>query len=148
MFSTTTQYALRAMVKLSEVEPGTAVLGRDLARKTGIPANYLSKLLLSLRNAGLLSASRGTGGGYRLVRRPERIRLIEVCEVFDAPRTRPSCLLGEGECSDATACSAHEAWKGVRSQFIAFLESHTLADISRHPNGLTGAPGRAGRSLK
>ncbi len=131
MFSTTTQYALRALAKLAEVEPGTAILGRDLARQADIPANYLSKVLLAMRNAGLLSASRGTGGGYRLERPPEEIRLIDVCEIFDAPRAKPSCLLGKTECSDEDACSAHEAWKEVRSTFMCFLESRTLADISR-----------------
>ena len=38
------------------------MLGRELAEKAEIPANYLSKLLLTLRNAGLLSTARGSGG--------------------------------------------------------------------------------------
>jgi DNA-binding IscR family transcriptional regulator len=61
-----------------------------------------------------------------------------VVEVFDAPRARPPCLLGEGECSDEHACSAHHAWREVRAAFIRFLESTTLADISRSkgPQGM------------
>lgn len=131
MISTTAQYALRALTRLADEPKGAAVLGRTLAVDADIPANYLSKLLLTLRNAGIVDASRGTGGGYRLLRPATEIRLVEVVEIFDAPRARPTCLLGQSECSDATACAAHDAWKHVRNQYLAFLESTSLADISK-----------------
>jgi len=131
MISTTAQYALRALAKLADLDPGTSMLGRELAKEATIPANYLSKILLALRNAGLLATSRGSGGGYRLAKGPEQIHLIDVVEVFDAPGAKPACLLGEGECTDDDACSAHHAWKEVRAAYIRFLESTTLADISK-----------------
>jgi len=133
MISTTSQYALRALTKLAVQPPGESMLGRDLAAEADIPANYLSKILLSLRNAGILATTRGSGGGYRLDRKPSEIHLIEVVEVFDAPKARPDCLLGEGECSDEEACSAHQAWKQIRRNYIHFLETTTLAEISRRP---------------
>lgn len=138
MISTTAQYALRALAKLADLDSGTAMLGRELAKEASIRANYLSKILLALRNAGLLATARGSGGGYRLAKGPEQIRLIDVVEVFDAPGAKPACLLGEGECTDDDACSAHHAWKEVRSAYIRFLESTTLADISkrRGPHGV------------
>ncbi len=135
MISVTTQYALKALARLAEVEPGRSMLGRDLAAESGIPANYLSKVLLAMRNAGLLLATRGSGGGYRLQRAPEEIRLIEVFEVFEAPRTKPPCLLGRDQCSEEDPCSAHHAWKEVRSTYLGFLDSATLADISRRSGG-------------
>lgn len=134
MISMTTQYALKALVILTSLEPETAILGRDLAARAGIPANYLSKVLLSMRNAGLVFATRGTGGGYRLEKTPAEIRLIEVFEIFEAPRTEPPCLLGQGLCSEADPCSAHHAWTRVRSTYLDFLETTTLADISKHPS--------------
>jgi Rrf2 family protein len=133
MLSTTSQYALRALTKLAGQPPSHPMLGRDLAAQADIPANYLSKILLSLRNAGILATTRGSGGGYRLERKPSEIRLIEVVEVFDAPKAKPDCLLGEGECSDDQACSAHHAWKQIRQSYINFLETTTLAEISRRP---------------
>jgi Rrf2 family iron-sulfur cluster assembly transcriptional regulator len=133
MLSTTSQYALRALTKLASQPPSQPMLGRDLAAQADIPANYLSKILLSLRNAGILATARGSGGGYRLERKPGEIRLIEVVEVFDAPKAKPDCLLGEGECSDDDACSAHHAWKQIRQNYINFLETTTLAEISRRP---------------
>jgi len=111
------------------------MLGRELAQKAEIPANYLSKVLLALRNAGLLSTARGSGGGYSLQKRPAEIHLIDVVEVFDAPRARPSCLLGKKDCSDHDPCSAHEVWREVRSGYIRFLENTSLADIAKQDRG-------------
>lgn len=131
MFSTTCEYALRALVALARMPEGTAVLGRDLAREAEIPANYLSKILLALRNAGVLTTARGTGGGYRLRKAPSDIRLVDVVELFDGARARPACLLGNKECSDENPCSAHAAWRGVRKAYVEFLETTTLASIAQ-----------------
>lgn len=137
MLSTTAQYALRALTRLAQETPGSAVLGRTLAEDTEIPANYLSKLLLTLRNAGIVEATRGSGGGYQMLRRAADVRLIEIVEIFDAPRAKPSCFLGHKECSDAEACAAHDAWKKIRNQFLDFLESTSLADIAVDPASRT-----------
>ena len=92
MFSTTCEYALRALVALARMPEGTAILGRDLAQQAEIPANYLSKILLALRNAGVLTTARGTGGGYRLRKSPGDIRLVESSTCSTVPeRDRPVC---------------------------------------------------------
>lgn len=130
MMSTTSQYALRALARLSQEPEGIPLLGHELARDSDIPANYLSKLMWQLRNAGFVSATRGTKGGYKLERPAERIRLIDVVEVFDPVRIRPTCLMGQGECNDRHACAAHYAWKRVRGVYLEFLENTTLAAIA------------------
>ncbi len=133
MLSNTAEYALRALVQLARAQ-GQAILGRDLSELADVPANYLSKILLDLKRAGIVTAERGTGGGYRLARPARKVRLVEVVEIFDQARARPRCLLAaERECSDARSCSAHERWKKVRTEYIQFLESTSLADIARAP---------------
>jgi Rrf2 family transcriptional regulator, iron-sulfur cluster assembly transcription factor len=141
MFSTTCEYALRALVGLARVPDGDAVLGRDLARKAGIPANYLSKILLTLRNAGILTTARGTGGGYRLRKSPEAIRLMDVVVLFDGARALPACLLGGKTCSDEDPCPAHESWRDIRAAYLEFLESTTLASIARSDRRSDFSPG-------
>jgi len=98
---------------------------------TSIPANYLSKILHALRNAGLLDSARGVGGGYTLARPMKQIHLIEVAELFEGVRAIPNCVLGSDyTCSDIEPCGAHAEWKRVRTRFISFLEKTTLADIA------------------
>ena len=78
VLSTTSEYALRALLLLAQSPPEQVVLGRDLAAGARIPPRYLSKIMLALRRAGLVSANRGTGGGYSLLRPAAAIHLVEV----------------------------------------------------------------------
>lgn len=134
MLSTTSQYALRALTYIVSHEGESAVLGRCISRDTGIPQNYLSKILTGLNNAGIVSAVRGTGGGYRLAAPPESIMLEQVVAVFDRDVVNPCCLLGyKRPCSDEDACSAHSSWKGTREALVTFLSETSLADISIPP---------------
>lgn len=130
VFSASTTHALRAVAWMAAHPDGGPVLGRDLARKLAIPPDYLSKVLGALTRAGVLSATRGANGGYRLARSPAKIRLAEVVAPFEGKRARSSCVLRPGRpCRDSGACGAHAAWSSVNDAYGAFLEKTTVADL-------------------
>ena len=143
MLTITSQYALRALTHLAR-HAGEPILGRDLARSGEIPANYLSKVLLTLRNAGLVDTTRGSGGGYRLGRSADEIYLIDVVELFEEiSRTKPPCFLGQTrKCSDSTPCSAHSTWRGVQVAYLKFLVSTPLSQIVGNPEEVWSSSGR------
>ena len=97
MLSITSQYAIRALVILAEYPCETSVLGRDLARDGKIPRNYLAKILLALKNAGILGTARGSQGGYWLIKAPDSLKLVDVVRIFDHISDPPPCLLGKHE---------------------------------------------------
>jgi Rrf2 family protein len=131
MISMTSEYALRAMVCLATQPRGQALLGRDLAELAEIPANYLAKILVTLRNAGLVATMRGTGGGYLLQKPASGVRLSEIVEPFEGSRIGCGCLLNRSkECNSKDACSAHDTWWQVRDVYRQFLQRTTLADIA------------------
>jgi Rrf2 family protein len=134
MLTTTSQYALRALCHLAR-QSGEAVLGHDLAQSVEIPANYLSKVLLTLRNAGLVDTTRGSGGGYRLRKPANEIHLIDVVELFEEiSRTKPGCFLGRTRtCSEKTPCTAHSTWRDLQAAYLEFLTSTTLSAIAGNP---------------
>ncbi len=131
MLSATSEYALRALTRLAQLPRGDAMLGRDLAKATGGPSQYLAKIMLSLRNAGLVLATRGTGGGYMLLRPADAIHLIDVVSLFEGPSGWPHCLLrADKKCTSSSPCAAHAHWGRVRDGYLEFLEQTTLNDIS------------------
>ena len=134
MLTITSQYALRALSHLAR-QPGEAVLGHDLAESVEIPANYLSKVLLTLRNAGIVDTTRGSGGGYRLRKPASEIHLIDVVELFEEiSRTKPCCFLGRTRtCSETTPCTAHSTWRGMQDAYLGFLISTPLSAIAGKP---------------
>ena len=130
IFSASTTHALRALAWLAAQGGDEAVMGRTLAGKLQLPPDYLAKILATLARKGVLVATRGVKGGYRLARAPDRIRLIDVVEPFEGRRARPGCLLQpDRPCRDSGPCSAHRAWAEVKRAYMEFLEKGTLADI-------------------
>ena len=132
MLSLTSQYALRALTHLAKLPEGKIMLGRDLAAATDVPPSYLSKMLVALRNAGILGTSRGAGGGYRLKKAPEEIYLIDVVELFEpVSRNQSVCLLsGAHACNEVSPCSAHTIWRDLRGIYMGFLVSTPLSALA------------------
>ena len=130
MLSTTSQYAIRGLSCLARMQSGETVLGRKLSEEASVPHDYLSKIMLVMRNAGLIEATRGAGGGYRLGRAPSEIRLIDIVALFEPSVTELHCVLSTGPCNDGAACPAHDRWKQVRTNFLEFLEGTTLAELA------------------
>ena len=145
VLSASATHALRALARLAASEPREVTLGRDLAAEISVPAHYLAKVLATLARVGLLAASRGARGGYRLARPPDQIALMEIVEPFEGKRVRPGCLLRPDQpCSEETACAAHGHWSEVKETYLRFLETTTLADI----RGAGVEKGRRGRPAK
>ena len=138
MLTVTTEYALRALSELSRSPRGTAVLGRDLAKTARVPAKYLSKIMLSLRNAGMVGTTRGLGGGYRLLRAPEHVHLVDVVRIFEGTSTKPTCLMDSArKCSEAHPCSAHPRFHDVQMAYHSFLRDTTLFDLAENGKART-----------
>lgn len=131
MLTTTSEHAIRALVCLARLSPDGPVLLRDLAECAQVPPSYLSKILGALARAGILQATRGVNGGYRLRRPPREIKLLELVETFDGPQREHSCIFSKlHPCSDDDPCPAHADWKKVRTAYLAFLEKKTVADLA------------------
>src|SRR5512134_4174342 len=94
MLSQTAEYALRTVLYLSDHPERALVRVGELAEALDIPQNYLSKTLHQLARAGVLAASRGKLGGFRLARPAEQISLSEVSSPLCVPTGTRSCLLG------------------------------------------------------
>ena len=129
MLSRTEEYALRAAVCLARHHGDGARRARDIARETGVPANYMSKILHQLARAGVVRSERGRTGGFALSGPPEELLLSKVVGPFEPQIERTRCLLGRPECSDEHPCGAHDRWKVIKEAALEFLEGTTLADV-------------------
>jgi Rrf2 family nitric oxide-sensitive transcriptional repressor len=93
MLSQTAEYALRAMVALASGKP-EARTAQELAEESRVPFDYLSKILSSLRRAGLVSGQRGRGGGFQTVRPVTQLTVLEVVNAVDPLKRIQTCPLG------------------------------------------------------
>lgn len=127
MLSQTTEYALRAMACLAHA-PDRLTATPELAKHTAVPPNYLAKVLQQLSAAELITGRRGVGGGYRLARKAEEIRLVDVINAvtpvrrFDLTPDQP-----EGECPDLGPL--YEQLDQAARSLISHFEATTLSDL-------------------
>jgi Rrf2 family protein len=56
-----------------------------IAQAGGMPERFLVKILKPLVDARILHSARGSHGGFRLVRRPEDISVLDVIETVGGP---------------------------------------------------------------
>lgn len=93
MLSQTCEYALRAMVWLAYTNDDLMPTS-SLAERTGVPFNYLAKVLQSLAQADLIVGRRGVGGGYRLARPADDISMLDVINAISPVERITMCPLG------------------------------------------------------
>lgn len=134
MYSLTARYALRILGYLAE-RPGEWVQGREISASTGIPANYLSKILNQLRKKRVVASQKGWGGGFRLEPSAERLPIRHVLEVFDGPSDRQSCAFELRNCDAANPCPLHDHWERVRSDYEEMLSAVTIGGLRARPSG-------------
>ena len=129
MLSRTQEYALRAAVFLGRSYGEGPLRTSELAKQTGIPRNYLSKILHQMARQGLVASERGRRGGVALSRDPTSITLDQIIALFLPAHEPKRCVLGRPECSDEFPCGAHESWKKIKEQTEAFFETTSIADV-------------------
>ena len=116
MLSTTSDYALRAILVLAQAKDDRPMRADEIARATGSPPNYLAKTLNALAKAGLVTSARGPFGGFVLAVPAAELSLAHIIDCFDEPRPQTKCLLGTVACDPARPCAAHQRWTApVRS---------------------------------
>ncbi len=129
MLSQTGRYALRILGHLA-AHPGEMLRGHEIAQATGIPANYLAKLLNQLRKRGFVESQKGWNGGFVL--RPEALQvpIAQVIELFEGPADHTGCVFELRECDERNPCPLHGHWEKVRSSFAAMLNAVSIADLA------------------
>ncbi len=129
MLSSTSDYALRAILALAQTDTGRPMRADEIARVTGAPANYLAKTLNALGKAGIVTSARGPRGGFTLAHPADELTLARIVDCFDEARPATQCLLGTRACDARHPCRAHERWTAVQQSRRAALADTTVADL-------------------
>lgn len=125
-FSKKCEYALQAILFMAASEDDCICPAEEISKKLDIPKEFLSKILQSLTESGLIESKKGKGGGFKLARHPSKIKLIDIVEAIDGLESFNSCVLGFPNCSDINPCPVHNKWGKLRNQALKMLSEETL----------------------
>jgi Rrf2 family protein len=125
-------YALRAMVYLSKLEPTQRAATSQIAETKNIPPSFLAKIISQLSIAGLIHTSRGARGGVTLSRPAKEISILEVVEAIDGPISLNECTISPDGCPFSGDCPLHDIWCETQAQLVEKLRKTTFETLANN----------------
>ena len=127
-----TEYSIRALVELCLRGADRPVPAREIAASQSIPLRFLEQQIAQLGRAGLVESLRGSGGGCRLSRDPDRITVAHVVDAMEGPLYPMYCLDPDDHtCTQDTMCGLQELWGEVHAAVRQVFERVTIADLAQ-----------------
>lgn len=126
-----TDIALRALLYLGARRNGP-VSSTRLAEALDVSRDHLLKSLRALDAEGLVSATRGPGGGFELVAGSESVRVGELVRALEPSLALAECFEADSHCPLEPGCGLAGALATAREAFFDALDRHTLFDLLEH----------------
>ena len=134
--TTFSDYTLRVLMFLA-INPGRLATIPEIAAAYDISQNHLMKVVHQLALSGVIESVRGKGGGIRLARQPEDIRLGQILRSSESSAAIVECLSADGgACCIAPACKLKGVLVRAFDSLYATLDETTLADLVNAPRKL------------
>jgi Rrf2 family protein len=128
--STRSRYGLRFLIDLVQRgRAGPVDLG-SIAERQAIPETYLAKLVIPLRNAGIIRSARGARGGYELALSPDEISVFDIVEVLEGRSSLLECTDRPELCARAADCPTLPIWIGLEQAMREYLQGVKLLDAA------------------
>jgi len=138
-YGASTEYVLHSLLWL--VDNPEPVSSLDLAELQEIPAAFVAKLLPKLEKAGLLIASEGLRGGYRLASPADEISVLAVVDAVEGRKSLFNCQEIRGRCvlfdqqppgwATQGVCGIHGVMLRAEQAMRQELSRTSLADLAR-----------------
>lgn len=122
-------YGLRAVIYLSDQQPGKCSSIAEIAQKQGVPRKFLEKIIQDLVRAGLIQSKRGVAGGYMLARAADAITFCDVIEALEGPIAVNACMEHAAGCDQIPRCTMIGVWSEVQRSVTEVLSRTTIAAL-------------------
>ncbi len=129
--STKGRYAMIALADLAREGEGRLVSLSEIAERQTISLAYLEQLFVKLRRAEIVDSVRGPGGGYRLAKAADALRVSEILGAVD--ETMDALTRGAGASGADQGTSAQQLtdklWEQLSANVYVFLHQTRLSDV-------------------
>ncbi len=133
--STKTRYGTRLILDLAGSYGEEPSPVWEIAKRLDISPKYLEQIIVPLKKAGLVLATRGAKGGYNLAKPPDRIRLGQVVRLLEPASGLADCIIHPGNCDKSGDCIARMAWSRATRALFRELDSMTFEDLIKDGAG-------------
>ena len=122
--STKGRFAVTAMIDVALREKLGPVPLSDIAERQQISLSYLEQMFSKLRHQGLVTSTRGPGGGYTLGLRADAITVADIIGAVEdtPPKISPETM-------SSTPDMAQDLWDTMNAKVLDFMQSVTLRSL-------------------
>lgn len=122
------EYAVRCVLYLARQDRERIVPKKEIIEAMGLPDAFMSKVAQNLAKSGIIQIRQGAMGGYRLIRCPSEINLLQVVEAVDGEIFLNECIMNPESCHRTPLCGVHKVWQKARNLLRSTLAE---ADFER-----------------
>ena len=124
-----TDYTLRVLMYCA-ARPQQLVTISELADHHRVSKNHLMKIVNDLARQGLLETTRGRGGGLRLMKSAQGIRVGDVVRASETDFRLVECFDAEtNQCTLSSACRLKGLFNSALNAYFKALDGMTLAEL-------------------
>ncbi len=137
--TTSVEYAIHGLLWLV-VNNDKSLSSRDIADLQVISPSFLAKIFPKLEKAGIVAASEGVRGGYRLARPADQISFLEIVDAIEGKKPLFDCQDVRGQCAVygdtapgwamAGACAIHAVMLQAEKAMRQALAAQTLGEVA------------------
>lgn len=126
-----TDYGLRVLLYLAHF-PEQRVHTAAISTAYGISKNHLVRVVRNLADAGFVETSIGRGGGIRLARAPQQIRIGEVVRALEPNMHMVECFDdATNTCPITPVCGLKAPLGKALGAYLNVLDGYSLKDLVR-----------------
>ena len=130
MFTTKTEYGLRALAALAENSNHQPLSLAQIAKSERISQSYLEQIFKKLKNHQIVKSIKGAGGGYLLSRPAKNVTLLKIFEALEGPLAVSYCLGDNNRISySCHGCLTKKIWAELQRDVIKTLGKFKLSDL-------------------
>ena len=121
-------YSIRALIYIAKTKDRIVSI-TELVRELGTPRPFLRKILQSLSASGVLKSYKGKNGGFALARKPEKICLLDLLEIFQGKFKLSECLFKKEICPNQISCKLRSQLDSLEELVENKIKEITLASL-------------------
>lgn len=131
------RYGLRAILELAGHDGNNPVSIKAIAEKEHLSPEFLEQIFFRLRKAGLISSTRGPGGGFQMNIPASEMTITKIFDAVGedislAPCTRPQ---QDVHCEMEPDCIMKHVWEEATNHIRTYFESLSIEEILKKYGG-------------
>jgi len=123
-----TDYAIRSLCYIAK-QKEELISVTQLVNKLKVPRPFLRKILQILNIKGILESCKGQGGGFKLLRSPNKIFIVDLIKIFQGPFSLNECFLKKMVCPHKKNCQLKKKIDEIEKIVLLKLRDINIASL-------------------